>query len=118
MSGSVPERQIKFTVLAEKTVEPAVLKVVVAANPSRRNAEGGKDYADDDRNEQSFQAFARARSRFIVITLNGVDGETVCLDLFDRSQVVSRLYMTRSKFSIWRRATDNITLHAANYITR
>ena len=40
--------QIKFNFLAEKMVEPVVLKVVVAAKPNRRNAESGKDYADDD----------------------------------------------------------------------
>jgi len=45
---SVPERQIKLNVLAEKMVEPVVLKVVVAANPNRRNADGSEDYADDD----------------------------------------------------------------------
>ena len=55
---SAPERQIKFNVLTEKMVEPIGLKVVVAAKPSRRDAEGGKEYADDDRNEQSFPALA------------------------------------------------------------
>ena len=38
--------------------EPIDLKVVVAANPNRRNAEGGKDYADENRNEQSFPTLA------------------------------------------------------------
>ena len=44
----MPERQIKFVVRAEKMVESVVSKVVVAANPSRCNAEGGEEYADDD----------------------------------------------------------------------
>ena len=87
-----------------------------AANPNRRYAEGGKEYADDDRNEQSFPALAGTWSRFIFIPVNGEDGETFCLDLLDRIQVVFRLYMARSKISIRSRATDNITPHAANCI--
>ena len=54
---------------------------------------------------------AEGDDEFIVITFNGENGETFCLDLFDRSQVVSRLYMTRSKFPVRSRATDNITPH-------
>ena len=56
--ASAPEWQIKLNFLTEKMVESAVLEVVVAANPSRRNTEGGKEYADDNRNEQPFPALA------------------------------------------------------------